>query len=406
MTAPPQDAYQVSAVTRYLRELLQGNRHLSDIWIEGEVSNLSKPSSGHIYFTLKDRDAALRCVFFRNRNMGQHDRVEGGASLIVHGSISLYEQRGELSFQVDFVQPAGTGALAAEFERRRAAFEAEGVFAEQRKRPLPRFPRRIGVVTSPTGAVIRDITTVLARRWPMATLLLSPSPVQGDGAASAVAEAMQLLARDHHPDVIIVARGGGAAEDLWAFNEDPVVRAIYASPVPVVSAVGHETDVTLADLVADVRAPTPSAAAELVAPDRADVARVVTSLRARGEVHVTRGLAAARETLDGGVGALIAALPDVAERRQQVVERATSAVRSVELSVARTRERTADVAGRLTALSPAATLQRGYAIVERDAQDGSGIVTRAGDLSPGDRVTLQLRDGRKAARIEANGGSA
>ncbi|HJM74496.1 MAG TPA: exodeoxyribonuclease VII large subunit [Dehalococcoidia bacterium] len=406
MTARPQDPYQVSAVTRYLRELLQGNRHLTDIWIEGEVSNLSRPSSGHIYFTLKDRNASLRCVFFRNRNMGQGDRVEGDASLIVHGSMSLYEQRGELSFQVDFVQPAGTGALAAEFERRRAAFEAEGVFAEERKRPLPRFPRRIGVVTSPTGAVIRDITTVLARRWPMAELVLAPAPVQGLEAAPAVAEAIRVLGREHQSDVVIVARGGGAAEDLWAFNEELVVRAIYASPVPVVSAVGHETDVTLADLVADLRAATPSAAAELVAPDRADVARVVTSLRARGEVHVTRGLAAAREALDGGVGALIGALPDVAARRQLVVERATSAMRLIEQRVARTRESTAEFAGRLTALSPAATLERGYAIVERDAEDGGGIVTRAADLSTGDRVTLQLRDGRKAARIESNSGTA
>jgi exodeoxyribonuclease VII large subunit len=205
---------------------------------------------------------------------------------------------------------------------------------------------------------------------------------------------------------VIVARGGGAAEDLWAFNEELVVRAIYASPVPVVSAVGHETDVTLADLVADLRAATPSAAAELVAPDRADVARVVTSLRARGEVHVTRGLAAAREALDGGVGALIGALPDVAARRQLVVERATSAMRLIEQRVARTRESTAEFAGRLTALSPAATLERGYAIVERDAEDGGGIVTRAADLSTGDRVTLQLRDGRKAARIESNSGTA
>jgi exodeoxyribonuclease VII large subunit len=406
MTAPPQDAFQVSAVTRYLRELLQGNRHLTDIWIEGEVSNLSTPSSGHIYFTIKDRNASLRCVFFRNRNMGQRERVESGALLVVHGSISLYEQRGELSFQVDFVQPAGVGALAAEFERRRAAFEAEGIFAEERKRPLPRFPGRVGIVTSPTGAVIRDITSVLGRRWPLAQLVLSPSPVQGPEAGVAIAEAIRTLDAKHRPDVIIVARGGGAAEDLWAFNEEPVVRAIYASSVPVVSAIGHETDVTLADMVADVRAPTPSAAAELVAPDRAVMARAVTSLRARGEVHVTRGLAAAREALDGGVGALFTSLPSVAERRQQVAGHAVTAARSIEQRMARTRELTAEVLGRLTALSPTATLERGYAIVERDAQDGGGLVTSAADLSAGDRVTLQLRDGRRAARIEADGGTA
>jgi exodeoxyribonuclease VII large subunit len=402
MAARPDEVYPVSAVTRYLRELLDGNRHLTDIWVEGEVSNLSQPASGHIYFTLTERRSGLRCVFFRNRNMGQRDRLESGASVAVHGSLSLYEPRGELSFQVDFVQPAGTGALAAEFERRKAQFAAEGLFAPERKRSLPRFPRRVGVVTSPTGAVFHDITNVLARRWPAATLLLQPAPVQGPEAAPAIAEAIRTItaAGGPEPDVVIVARGGGADEDLWAFNEEPVVRAIFSSPVPVVSAVGHETDVTLADLVADVRAPTPSAAAELVAPDRAEVARAVTSLRARGEVRLTRQLAAARESLDSRAQALVGALPDTAGHRSLLAERATTIVRLVGERLARSREDIAATAGRLAGLSPAATLERGYAVVERP--DGT-IVTTIAALADGDRVALRLRDGRRAARIEPNG---
>ena len=277
----PPEVYPVSQVTRYLRELLETNRHLTEIWVAGEVSNLSLASSGHIYFTLKDARGALRCAFFRNRNVGQRDRLSEGASLIVYGSLSLYEQRGDLSFVVDFVQPEGTGALAAEFERRRARFEEEGLFAPGRKRELPRFPRRVGVVTSATGAVFHDICDVLGRRWPLAEIVLQPAPVQGDGAAPAVAEAIRTITHEQDLDVLIVARGGGSTEDLWAFNEEPVIRAIFASPVPVVSAVGHETDTTLSDLVADVRAPTPSAAAELVAHSagRLGVPGVVADVR-------------------------------------------------------------------------------------------------------------------------------
>ena len=397
MTAPAPDVYPVNEVTRYLRELLESNRHLTDVWVEGEVSGLSRASSGHIYFTLRDRRSALRCAFFRNRNVGQRERLEEGASVVVHGSLSLYEQRGELSFIVDFVQPEGTGALAAEFERRRERFQAEGVFAEERKRPLPRFPQRIGVVTSPTGAVFHDVRNVLARRWPLATLLLQPAVVQGPEAPAAIAEALRALAHQEAPDVIIVARGGGSSEELWAFNEEPVVRAIFASAVPVVSAVGHETDTTLADLVADVRAPTPSVAAELVAPDRAGVMRAVTALRARGEVRLTSALAEARERLDLRAAALHGALPNLAEGRERLRARGGELLRTIEAAVATARERAAGLDGRLAALSPLATLERGFAIIERS--DGAAVVSVAA-LSAGDRVQLRLRDGRRPARIE------
>ena len=398
MTAPTSDIYPVHAVTRYLRELLDRDRHLADLWVAGEVSGLTRAASGHIYFTLKDDRSALRCVFFRNRSAGQRDRVESGVSLVVHGSLSLYEPRGEISFIVDFVQPEGTGALAAEFERRRAQFEAEGLFAPERKQPLPRFPQRIGVVTSPTGAVFHDISNVLARRWPLATLLLQPTAVQGPEAPTMIADALHALAREQRPDVIILARGGGAAEELWTFNEEPVVRAIFGCEVPVVSAIGHETDTTLADLVADVRAPTPSVAAELVAPDRVEVAREVAVLRARAEVHTARALVEARERVDRHVSALHHALPDLAAERRRVDGRASELLHAARAVAVRTTGRTVALAGRLGALSPLATLQRGYAVIERP--DGS-VVGSAAALRPGERVDLRMRDGRRPARIEA-----
>ena len=391
------DVYPVSEVARYLRELLEHDPHVTDIWIAGEVSNVSRPSSGHVYFTLKDAHGALRCAFFRTQNAGQRERVEDGTALVVHGSLSLYEARGDLSLIVDFVQPEGTGALQAEFERRRASFEAEGLFAPERKRPLPRFPHRIGVVTSPSGAVFHDIQTVLARRWPLATLLLQPTPVQGPEAAPLIASAIRSLDLQPALDVMIVARGGGSAEDLWPFNEEPVVRACFGARSPVISAVGHETDTTLVDLVADVRAATPSAAAELVSPERADMMREVDAARARGKVTLTRRLAETRERVDAACSALERELPSVAELRQRVSTRVDAALNAARGYTAGSRERTAALAGRLAALSPLATLGRGYAIVER--ADGTAA-TSARALDAGERVTLRLHDGDRAARIE------
>lgn len=394
----PPEVYPVHQVTRYLRELLESDRHLVNIWVAGEISNYTHASSGHIFFTLKDDRTGLRCAFFRNRNVGLRTPLADGLSVVVYGSLSLYEQRGELSFVVDFVQAEGAGVLAAEFERRRAAFEAEGLFAMERKRSLPRFPRKVGVVTSPAGAVFHDIADVLARRWPLARLLLQPAPVQGDGAGVLIAEAIRTLARTQAPDVIIVARGGGAAEDLWAFNEEPVVRAIFGSPVPVVSAVGHETDVTLADMVADLRAPTPSAAAELVVPDRAVVGRQVAALQARMDVTMTRAVDRVRERVDLRRAGLARALPDLRALRARVSARSHALTQGVTSARLRARAAVEALDGRVRALSPHATLERGYALVQRP--DGVAV-TSAASLQPGDAVELRLRDGARPARIEA-----
>ena len=396
-TSPVGPVYPVSEVTRYLRELLEHDRHLSGIWVSGEISNLNLASSGHAYFTLKDDRGALRCAFFRNRNAGQRDRLENGASYLVHGSLSLYEVRGELSFVVEFVQPEGVGALQAEFERRKARFEEEGLFAPERKRALPRFPERVGVVTSPTGAVFHDIQTVLDRRWPMARLLLQPTAVQGPEAAPMIADAIRLLDREQAPDVIIVARGGGSWEELWPFNEEPVVRAIHGARAPVVSAVGHETDTTLADLVADVRAATPSAAAELVSPDRVEIEREVDARVASAGLALTRRVARAHESTEGARARLVRGLPNIERARERVAALAERGLRGTVLGRTRRDERITAHLDRLRALSPLATLERGYAVVQRH---GGATITSAEALTEGERVSLRFRDGRRDARIE------
>ena len=394
-------------LTRALRELLDADARFRGVWVAGEVQNLVNASSGHIYFTLTEGGAALRCAFFRSRNAGQRERLERGAAVLAHGSLSLYEERGDLQLVVDFVQPAGAGAAAAEFERRRLQFEEEGLFDQARKRALPRFPRRIAIVTSTQGAVLHDVQTVLERRWPLATLVVQPTTVQGPNAAVDIAAAIRAVTqprgRQHDrrlepPEVLIVARGGGAAEDLWAFNEEPVVRAIFGCPVPVVSAVGHETDVTLADLVADLRAPTPSAAAELVAPDRAEIAHRVARDRSQLGTALASAVGTRRQRVREREAALGRALPDRDGQRRRVREIATALARHTEARAASERIELGRLAERIAALSPLATLDRGYALISR--ADGSAVAD-ADALADGERVLLRLRDGARGARVES-----
>lgn len=265
-TEPERNVYTVSRLNREVRVLIE--RGLGVIWVEGELSNLSVPSSGHWYFSMKDRDAQLRCAMFRQRNMAVGFTPKAGQQILARGRVSLYEPRGDYQFIVEHLEEAGVGALRREFERLKAKLAAEGLFALERKRSLPRFPRRIGVITSPTGAALRDILHILARRFPPAAVLIYPTPVQGDTAIPNIVEAIETASGRAECDVLILARGGGSLEDLWAFNDERVARAIHASAIPIVSGIGHEIDFTIADFVADARAPTPSGAAELVAPDR------------------------------------------------------------------------------------------------------------------------------------------
>ena len=257
--------YSVSQITRYLKESLEADSLLNDLWLRGEVSNLTRSAAGHYYFTLKDATSQVRCVMFRPAYGGEH--LAEGAAVIAHGRVSIYEVRGDLQLIADLAQPEGVGELHLELERLKMKLEAEGLFQVSRKRPLPEFPKRIGVATSPTGAVWHDIQNVLRRRYPLVELAFAPTPVQGDTAAAGIVDAFDAFNAEDDLDLVILARGGGSLEDLWPFNEEAVARAIYASRAPVISAVGHETDYTIADMVADCRAPTPSAAAELAAPD-------------------------------------------------------------------------------------------------------------------------------------------
>lgn len=384
--------YAVHEITSYLRELFESNPLLGDVWITGECSNTSRPASGHVYFTLKDADAQLRCAFFagRGRPAATTSRlVENGAAVTAHGRISLYEARGEMQFYVDFVQPEGVGALQAEYERLKAQLEQEGLFDESRKRPLPRFPRRIGVVTSESGAVFHDICHVLDRRWPLAEIVLAPTPVQGPDAVPGIIGGLNQLNQLGDIDVIIAGRGGGSIEELWGFNDEHVARAIFASAAPVVSAVGHETDTTIADFVADRRAPTPSAAAEIVAPDRDDL-RVRAGVAAAAlESMLRERLGSERASVRECVRYIERRAPDVNRGRQRADDLSRRAQSAAER---RHREAVQSVGGcvwRLKALDPFATLERGYAIVQR----GAAVISSVTSTQAGEALDVRVKDG-------------
>lgn len=283
-TANPDEVFSVSRLNAAARELLEGGFPL--IWVEGEISNFSRPSSGHIYFTLKDGAAQVRAAMFRNRNLLLRFKPESGLQVLLRARVTLYEARGDYQLIVEHMEEAGEGALRRAFETLRLKLAAEGLFDVVRKRALPAYPACIGVVTSPTGAALRDVVSVLRRRFPAMSVLIYPVMVQGDQAAPGIVAALDQANRDARCDVILLTRGGGSLEDLWAFNEESVARAIGHSDIPVVSAVGHETDFTIADFAADVRAPTPSAAAELISPDRSDLLRHVQ----RDGMRMTRAL--------------------------------------------------------------------------------------------------------------------
>ncbi|MCH7809705.1 MAG: exodeoxyribonuclease VII large subunit [Chloroflexi bacterium] len=389
------DAYPVSAICRYLKELLESDLRLSNMWVEGEISNLSRSQRGHVYFTLKEGAYQLRCVMFQRQHRGMP--LESGAQVLTHGNLNFYAERGDVQIIVDFVQPAGVGARQAEFERLKTKLEAEGLFDEARKRPLPEFPVRIGVVTSPSGAVFHDICNVLTRRWPLAEVVLAPTPVQGADAVAGVADGIRRLNEDGAIDVIIVARGGGSAEELWTFNEEIVARAIYGSGVPVVSAIGHETDYTIADYVADVRAATPSAAAETVAPERVQVSRNV-------EAMATALLFGARSRIDGGAAGLErsgqrlrASLPDVARHRERLASSLRHALSAAQRAVERRDERVTGWSNQLRSLDPRATLARGYAVVQ--LRDGKQAVTSVSQVKGKAKLDIHVKDGKFPAEV-------
>ncbi len=387
--------YTVSQVTAEIRELLESNPFLADLWIEGEISNLSIASSGHAYFNLKDQQAVLQAVMFRNRR--GIELLSNGVSVAAHGKVSFYEPRGTLNISVDVVAPQGLGELALELEQLKQKLASEGLFDAARKRPLPVLPKVVGVVTSPTGAVFHDICNVLSRRYPLAKLVLSPAMVQGQQAKESIASALQRLDEEGGCDVIIVGRGGGSLEDLWAFNEEVVARAIYACRTPVVSGVGHETDETIADYVADVRAPTPSAAAELVAPDVRDLKSTVGHFTGMMSRSLSTRLQQQRTTVDRARRQLEAGLPDIPTLRRRIDDQSRIAAGEV---ASMTKQRRLQVDGlyqRLRGLDPQGTLARGFAVVELA---GAGkALTSVEQATPGDALSITVSDGTLPAVV-------
>lgn len=386
--------YSVSQVAGYLKDLLREDPVLQDIWVQGEVRNLTRSAAGHSYFSLRDEGSNLRCVMFRGGGMGA-DLIDDGSAVIAHGYISLYEARGDLQLIADIIQPEGVGELQLKLEELKLRLETEGLFEESRKRPIPEFPQRVGIVTSPTGAVWHDIQNVIGRRYPLVELVLAPSLVQGNQAVSTIVASLDALGHEPDVDVIIVARGGGSLEDLWSFNEEAVARAIFKSTVPVVSAVGHETDFTIADLVADVRAPTPSAAAELIVPDLVELAANVASCR--GSIISATGnrLETKIAEIDTLIPRLERTLPDLDTLRLRIDDMLRTGMVRVRHRAQVNAERVRGLTMRLESLGPRDTLRRGYAIVQKRET----IVTAASQVTVGDVVAVTVADGGFQAEV-------
>ncbi|WP_328189324.1 exodeoxyribonuclease VII large subunit [Marinobacter sp. OP 3.4] len=434
-------ALTVSELNRQARHLLETS--FMQVWVEGELSSLSRPSSGHWYFSLKDQRAQVRCAMFRGFNQRIRQVPKEGDQVRIRGKVSLYENRGDFQIIVEHMEPAGLGALQQAFEALKARLQAEGLFAVERKKPIPDTPRHIGVVTSPTGAAIHDILTVLGRRCPGIPVTLYPTAVQGQAATASIVGAIDRAVRHNQADVLIIGRGGGSLEDLWCFNEEAVARAIAACPIPTVSAVGHEVDVTIADFVADLRAPTPSAAAEKISPDQAAWLARLTETRQRlasaasrylrqQEVRldqlaarlrdprrqlqekaqrlddvelrfrqaISQRLGRERTHSDHLAQRLLAHRPSrrIGEQTQRVDQLGERLQASLSRQLEKRNQRLESAARTLNAVSPLATLGRGYAIVSSDNQT---VVRDPATLSPGDRIRAKLAKGTVDATVSS-----
>ncbi len=387
----------VKAATTLIKSCIE--QGIGPLWVEGEISNFVAHSSGHFYFSLKDPEAQLRCVMFRGANSRLRFRPKDGMQCMLFGRVTVYERSGQYQLIVERLDPVGEGRRQAALLALKERLQGEGLFDAARKRKLPAMPRTIGIVTSPTGAAIRDLQRVLTRRWPPIRIILRPTVVQGVDAPADIVAGIEALARRTDIDLLIVGRGGGSSDDLWAFNEEIVVRAIAASPTPVISAVGHEIDFTLADFAADLRAPTPSAAAELAVPEAREVLGVARSNLSRCTRAVGRKMHEARLRLEGIARGR--ALQNPLDRIRQLAQRADELMaraRQSALNLERTeRARLAGVIARIEALHPAAVLERGFAIA---FDEGGDLVTRAGSLSQGACVRLVLREGVLRCRVE------
>ena len=388
--------YHVSQVTTYLREMLENDYFLNDVWVQGEVANLARPGSGNCYYTLRDARASIRCAMFGGRSYGA-ELLSNGAAVIAHGRISVYEQRGDVQLIVDQVRPEGMGEHELRLAELKLRLEKEGLFDTSRKREVPQFPRRVGVVTSPSGSVWHDIQTVIERRYPLTELVLAPAAVQGPHAASTVRDAFSALDAAGNVDVVILARGGGSLEDLLPFNDEGVARAVFASRSPVISAVGHETDHTIVDLTADLRAPTPSAAAEMAVPDARELSAGIGAFRQRMTSRLSGRLDSSRQHVSHLQSRCLRGRPDVDALRQQVDRLLEGAYVLLVRDLGIRSERAEALEMRLRSLSPEDTLRRGYAIVRAP---GTGeVLGDASTLAASDRVHVTLARGSFDAEV-------
>jgi exodeoxyribonuclease VII large subunit len=389
----------VSELTSLIKGTLESD--FSSVWVSGELSNVSRPHSGHVYLTLKDEGAQIRGVVWRSVASQLAFDLRDGLEVVCRGAIDVYPPRGAYQLVLRRIEPLGVGSLQLALRQLQQKLAAEGLFAPEHKKPLPRFPRRIALVTSPTGAAIRDFLEVLRRRWRGVDVLVIPAKVQGEGAAADLVRGIRAAnALPEAPDVLVVARGGGSLEDLWCFNEELVVRAIYASRIPVVSAVGHEIDVTLSDLVADVRALTPSEAAELVVPSADELRAGLDGYRQRLSAALRGRASTARSRLDALAQhrAFRKPFERIQDRARQLDELDLRAARAVRHLVERSRERLRGVAGQLESLSPLAVLQRGYSLTLRTADET--LMTDASQVEPGQSITTRLARGTLISRVE------
>ena len=388
---------RVTDLNRRVRSLLDADAVLADVWVEGEISQPSFPGSGHCFFTLKDASTQIRAALFREELARVPVRPAHGMNVIVHGRVRVYEPQGTYQLYVESLTPAGAGDLHAKYEQLRATLAAAGLFDDERKRPVPRWPRRIGVVTSPVGAVWRDIGNVLRRRYPLVHVVLSPSVVQGAVAAPAIVRALQRLYAQPDLDTILLARGGGSLEDLWSFNDERVVRAVADAPVPIIVGVGHESDVTLCDFAADLRAPTPSAAAELATPDGTQLPAILGRFRDRASAALLGRAAEQRRFLDTESRALGRLAPDIGAARQRAADLLDRGGRTLDDRMLRRRMQLDSLSDGMRALSPTATLERGYAV----ARTADGRILRdPAEVSAGDPLRVTVARGTVETRVE------
>lgn len=390
--------WTVSELTRYIRQMFESDPLLKDIWVQGEISNLAKPSSGHIYFTVKDKQSALRVVMWRSSAERLRIQIQDGMSVEIHGSLSVYEVSGQYQMYADIIRPVGEGVLYRQFMLLRAKLEAEGLFDPERKRHIPAFPQRIGIVTSPTGAALRDMLQTLQRRYPLVEIFLAPTAVQGEEAPPGIIHAIQALNIYAKPDVILLARGGGSIEDLWAFNDEGVARAIASSLAPVITGVGHETDFTIADFVSDLRAPTPTAAAEHAVPNRQDLIVALNDILQR----MLRASQASQLTQRDKLNylstrlSLRSPLSRLRSDRQRVDEWLHRTHQSMQNKIRVMRAHVSGLTNNLDNLNPNAVLGRGYAIIWRE--NGS-LLRSARQAVIDENVSVQMSDGKFSARV-------